>query len=195
MKTLIFLKIIKYLNLVFLDFRLVFNMTFTTHSNPLILPPLVIWIIKFWRIRCAKPFLVATLTIWVLSTILECRTQLTSTLRWSWLILLILLSVTIHASTGSATLCTNTESLEDSHLPVKSTEDFVERDTWTTSNAHQEGLPGRGTILCPFAVTVDNLCNILVLSFFDLLLYYDLVILNFAVWELRLRMFFVSILV
>lgn len=96
------------------------------------------------------------------------RTQHTSTLRWSWLILLMLLSVTIQGSTGSVTLCTSTESLEDSHLLVRNTEDFVERDTGTTRHVHHEGLPGKGTTLCPFVVTDEYLS---VLSVINLLLF------------------------
>lgn len=68
-----------------------------------------------------------------------------------------LLSVTIHELTGSATQCTNTESFVDSHLLERNTEVFVVRDTATTRLVLLEEPPGRGTTLSPFVVTVDKL--------------------------------------
>ncbi|KAJ6809744.1 60S ribosomal protein L15-1 [Iris pallida] len=73
------------------------------------------------------------------------RTQPTSTLRSSLLMLPTMPFATTPGSTGSARASTSTGSFVDSLLLAKSTEASAGKDTCTTRTGLLAGQPGRGT--------------------------------------------------
>lgn len=89
------------------------------------------------------------------------RILLTSILRWSWLILLIMPSVMTQELNGSAILSISTGSSVALPLLERNTEVFVEKDTCTTKLVLLAEPHGRETILSPFVATVNHCYGIL----------------------------------